>query len=198
MLNMLSAFPFEAKQTFWGKKEEHNSLEVISCMGKMHSLLSYYFIPNGTVVDDPIFTHGTLTNDLIYRHLFGNLLAGIDNLREWETFADLHFGGCPDPSGIGTDSTPEDCIVSETIALQIYIDAITNYKSKNLKQKGYVAPLFARKQLSIVKLRALVVATALMIGVMLGLHSTMVMTGCMRVFPKGIARGHCRGDSKSC
>ena len=193
MLNMLSAFPFEAKQTFWGKKEKYNSLEVKSCMGRMHSLLSYYFIPNGT---DANFPHGTLANDLIYRHLFGNLIAGIDNLKEWETFADLHYGGCPDPSRIGTDSTTEDCIVSETTTLHICIYAITNYESNNLKQKSYLAPLFARKQHSIVKLRVLVVATALMMKGRLG--TTMVMTGCMRVFPKGIAQGHCRGDSKSC
>ena len=117
---MLSAFPFEAKQTFWGKKEKYNSLEVKSCMGRMHSLLSYYFIPNGT---DANFPHGTLANDLIYRHLFGNLIAGIDNLKEWEKFADLHFGGCPDPAGIGTYSTPEDCIVSR-LQVCIYARAV--------------------------------------------------------------------------
>ena len=122
---MLSAFPFEAKQTFWAKKEEDSSLDIawIACVGRMNSLLPYYFIPNGTEVDDLFFTHGTLTNDLIYRHLFGNLIAGIDNLKEWETFADLHYGGCPDPSGIGTYSTPEDCIVSR-LQICIYARAV--------------------------------------------------------------------------
>ena len=99
----MKKFPFEAKQTFWRKKDEHYNEEVITCIAKMQSLLSYYFTANDTLARDPS-----------YSLLFGNLIAGIDNSKEWEEFSDLRYGGCPDPSGVGTDSAPDDCIVSET------------------------------------------------------------------------------------
>ena len=109
MLAQLLAFPVEAKQTFWGKKEEYNNLEVASCMARMRSLLPYYFIPNATWQGDLI---GNLAEGLTYKHLFGNLIAGFDNSKEWEEMMDVHFGGCPDPYKMGTASAPEDCIVS--------------------------------------------------------------------------------------
>ena len=74
-------------------------------MGRHLSLLSYYFIPNGA-----------LAGDAMYRHLFGDLIAGINNFKEWEEFTDVNFGGCPDPYALGTNSTPEDCVVSATAA----------------------------------------------------------------------------------
>ena len=41
MLSALKAFPFEAKQTFWAKKEEGwKDLSVQQCMNKFTSLLS--------------------------------------------------------------------------------------------------------------------------------------------------------------
>ena len=119
MLSSLYEFPFEAKQTFWGKKQVKDYgvsfKEVASCMGRHLSLLSYYFTPNGT--NGPNGTYGsTLAEEPIYSHLFGDLIAGIDNYKEWEKFTDVYFGGCPDPHLIGTNSTPEDCTVSTTAA----------------------------------------------------------------------------------
>ena len=109
MLTSLSEFPFEDKQTFWGKKrvKEYGVSfeEVASCMGRHLSLLSYYFTPNGTLAEDPM-----------YRHLFGDLIAGIDNNKEWEEFTDVNFGGCPDPYIPGVNWTPEGCVVSATAA----------------------------------------------------------------------------------
>ena len=57
MLYALSKFPFEAKQTFWGMKEEAKSLEVQTCMGRMLSLVSYYFTGNNatTIAEDPTY-----------------------------------------------------------------------------------------------------------------------------------------------
>ena len=74
-------------------------------MNRHLSLLSYYFTPNGTLGEGP-------DAPSIYHHLFGNLIAGIDNYKEWEEFTDVYFGGCSDPHLIGTNSTPEDCVVS--------------------------------------------------------------------------------------
>ena len=106
MLSALKAFPFEAKQTFWAKKEEGwKDMSVQQCMNKFTSLLSYYF--TGQHAE-------TIAQDATYRRLFGPLLAGIDNTNEWEEIVDMHFGGCHDPIGAGTNSTPEDCVVSST------------------------------------------------------------------------------------
>ena len=111
MLSSLYEFPFEAKQTFWGKKQVKDYgvsfKEVASCMGRHLSLLSYYFTPNGALAEQPM-----------YRHLFGDLIAGIDNNKEWEEFTDVNFGGCYlyYPYALGMNSTPEDCVVSATAA----------------------------------------------------------------------------------
>ena len=106
MLSHLKMFPFEARQTFWAKKEEGwKELTVQQCMNRFTSLLSYYFTGQH---GEPIW------EDPMYRRLFGPLLAGIDNSKEWEEIVDVHFGGCRDPLGAGTNSTPEDCVVSFT------------------------------------------------------------------------------------
>ena len=104
ILNRLSSFPYEAKQTFWEKKQDTSRREDLSiCMGKMQSLVTHYFTPNGSIG----------TTESIYRHLFGDPIAGKDNNKEWQEIMDVQFGGCPYHAGIGTNSTPEDCIVSE-------------------------------------------------------------------------------------
>ena len=124
---MLNSFPSEAKQTFWGKKQpDSDAFSPIGlCVNRLHSLVPYYFtgINSESLVDDPTI-----------RRLFGPLITGMDNYKEWEETMDVHSGlTCPyiDPvtsEVLGPDLPPEYCTVRaiQRLAKRLFVGCV-NY-----------------------------------------------------------------------
>ena len=66
---MLKWFPFDSKQTFWGKESKGEGDQFTAeCNNDVLSLLPYYFTLNGTLADGYDWGNS--------KHLFGNLIAG--------------------------------------------------------------------------------------------------------------------------
>ena len=112
ILTQLSSFPFEAKQIFWDKKQEDIQDDLGVCTTRLMSLIPYYYLSG---ISSETLEDETLAVGPTYRRLFGPLIAGFDNHKEWEEIVDVHFGPCPyydeDGYSIGTVSAPDDCIV---------------------------------------------------------------------------------------